>query len=299
MRTIALSIAALFAFVSASYADFQCPAGQPAWHAEKYGSHFYLYGTKALGIGSKLYLEHWRDGSLVWRVAPERHCKDGLLFCELRFPSLAENSKDKNDDEDQLVSTFQSISDKSEHPQYIVLGEPTSQSKAAVYYIMNVDWFEEISDESRNVWIPQVYDRIYCETKKDVPETETAAAINDNNDMGFFYLKAAEVAIKGGGISPDGLVEARLKGEMKTIYDCHLEVRYLCLQLLYASDKYVKSHKDQFYVGDWDEWRDAFESDQKKNEFWENNFKQAAQDGYNLFSNQELQKAAGVNFEKK
>lgn len=299
MRTIILSVAALFASASASYADFQCPAGQPAWHAEKYGSHFYLYGTKALSFGSKLYMEHWRDGSLVWRVSPERLCKDGLSFCELQFPRVAENSNDKNADEDRLVATFQSFSDKSDHPQYIVLGEPTSQSKAAVYNIMDVDWFEEVSEESRNVWIPQVYDRTFCDDKKDDPENKITAAINENNDTGQFYLKAAEIAIKNSAIAPDGLVEARLKGEIKTIYDCHPDVRGLCLQLLYASDKYVKDHKDEFYMGDWEEWRDLFQTDVERNKYWKENFFSSAEAGYNLFSNRELQKAAGVNFEQK
>ncbi|MEN3142335.1 hypothetical protein ABDF71_09995 [Ochrobactrum sp. WV_118_8] len=282
MRTIALSIAALVASVSASYADFQCPAGQPAWHAQgKQKADFYLYGTKGFDWESKLYLERWDKGSLTWRVAPERTCSNGVSTCYMLFPKLEQYRDEKKKEDDRLSVSYETISDDQNENRYIVLAALTQSA----WYSggIDVDRFNKSDFEQERLIAPNVYSKMDC----------------DKDPKKLVLLNAANIGIKKAKLALDDLVSARLSGTMKSMYDCNPESRSTCLEMLYKTDEYIKQHKAEYEIYEWGEWYDMAPDDEGRNKYWADLHRQAAQEGYNLFTNAELQEAAGVNFQKK
>ncbi|WP_343314031.1 hypothetical protein AAIB41_02485 [Brucella sp. BE17] len=282
MRIIALSAAALFASISASYADFQCPARQPAWHAQdKQKADFYLYGTKGFEWESKLYLERWDKGSLTWRVSPERTCSDGVSTCYMLFPKLEQYRDEKKKEDDRLSVSYETISDDQDEDRYIVLAALTQSA----WYSggIDVERFSKPDTEQERVIAPNVYTKMNC----------------GEHAKKLVFLNAAKIGINKAKIAPDDLPQARLTGKMKSMYDCMPEARSTCLEMLYKDDAYVKQHEAEYEIYEWGEWHDQFENDADRNNYWANLHRQAAEEGYNLFTNAELQEAAGVNFEKK
>jgi hypothetical protein len=279
MRTMVLSIAAIFASVSASYADFQCPAGQPAWHAQdNQKSDYYIYGTNGFVWGSKLYLERWDKGSLTWRVSPERTCSNGVSTCYVQFPSYRDGAKPKDE---PLSVAYETISEDHIEDKYIVI---SALSQNAWYSGgIDIERFSKGDGEPDRVVAPNIYKRMDC----------------DKDNQKLVYLNAANIGIKKAKIAPDDLVSARLSGTMKSMYDCNPESRRTCLEMLYKTDEYIKQHKAEYEIFEWGEWYDMAPDDQGRNKYWADLHRQAAQEGYNLFTNAELQEAAGVNFEKK
>lgn len=282
MRKIALSIAALITSVSASYANFQCPAGQPAWHAQdKQKADYYLYGTNGFVWGSKLYLERWDKGTLTWRVSPERTCSNGVSICYMQFPKVDENQADKSKEEHLFSVPYEEISDDQDYSKYIVVSPLTQQAWYAGG--IKVERFNKAENEPELVIAPNIYTKMNC--GKDTQK--------------LVFLNAAKIGINKAKIAPDDLPQARLTGKMKNMYDCMPEARSTCLEMLYKDDDYVKQHKAEYEIYEWGEWHDQFENDEERNKYWANLHRQAAEEGYNLFTNAELQEAAGVNFEKK
>ncbi|MCX2696231.1 hypothetical protein [Ochrobactrum chromiisoli] len=282
MRTIALSIVALFASVSASYADFQCPAGQPAWHAQnKKNADFYLYGTKGFDWESKLYLERWDKGSLTWRVSPERTCSNGVSTCYMLFPKLEEYRDETKKEDDRLSVSYEMISDDQDENRYIVLAALTQSAWYAGG--IDVERFNKPETEEERVIAPNVYTKMNC----------------GEHGKKLVFLNAAKIGINKAKIAPDDIVSARLSGKMKSMYDCSPEFRSACLDMLYKTDDYIKQHKDEYEINEWGEWYDMAPDDKGRNEYWADQHRQAAKEGYNLFTNAELQEAAGVNFQKK
>lgn len=285
LRKFLLTIVFLIASASLSYADYQCLADKPTWHAQnQQAADFYLYGTDAFNWGSKLFLERWDKGNLTWRVQAERTCSNGISICYMEFPSAAEG-KDANGEQKKLSIPYETIDDEgSTTPDFIVLSAFTQQA----WYTngLKVDLFVKANDELERAVAPNIYKKMECDSK-------------DGKKDKLVFLNAAKFAAEKSSIAPDGLVEARLTGKMKNLYDCVPEVRATCLQMLYATDNYIGSNKEQFTIEEWGEWHDQFSTDSERDRYWSGLHRQAAEEGYNLFTNAELQKGAGVDFSNK
>lgn len=174
MRTIIVSALALFASVSVSHADFQCPAGQPAWHAvDNDGADYYIYGPHGLDWGEpsdedeggKLYLERWDKGAITWRVLVDRTFSNGVSTSYMLFPIDPKKAQEVGNKESEIAVPYETIDEDGQEFKYLVVSPLTQQAWYAGGF--KVEKFNNPAAklDKDPITAPNVYKRMDCSMK--------------------------------------------------------------------------------------------------------------------------------------